>query len=258
MPRVSGASTEGWAIHDHSPSPLMLAASGGHLEAVRALVQAKASVRPVDSLHTNALHLAAAGGHVGVIELLLSDAAGAPRDARTLNKWSAVHHAAFHGHVPAIQTLARHGASLNLKDRWSRTPLVWAVFNAHFQAAEYLIGAGARLLEGGEHGRNQPQVLLTLAQRWGVWVHLKECGLRCGEKQKQRGDDDAMSGSDTGVAAREAASVWKPLEPDHYAGSSVPSIAMFVVGPAMIGSDAHLFAISRPGAGCVEGRSGRR
>jgi hypothetical protein len=67
-----------------------------------------------------AIHLAA-GCSATLTALLL--AAGAPPDARDLNKWSALHHAAWHGQCGAVQALLAAGANPNLKDRWSRTPL---------------------------------------------------------------------------------------------------------------------------------------
>ena len=47
-------------------------------------------------------------------------------EARDLNKWTCLHHAAWAGNVSSLTTLLDHKADTTIKDRWSRPPLTWA------------------------------------------------------------------------------------------------------------------------------------
>ena len=64
--------------------------------------------------------------------------------ARDLSKWSVLHHAAFHGQTHVLQALLQRevavkgGEFVNLKDRWGRTALAYAVANAHLDAYRVL------------------------------------------------------------------------------------------------------------------------
>ena len=104
----------------------------------------------VNAAHVNGAHLAAARGHLDVIRALLlggvggGDADGLAMAARDLSKWSVLHHAAFHGQMHVLQALLQRevavkgGEFVNLKDRWGRTALAYAVANAHLDAYRVL------------------------------------------------------------------------------------------------------------------------
>ena len=57
---------------------------------------------------------------------------------------SALHIAAYIGHVGAIEALISAGANVNLKDKSGITPLLNAIYKGHIEAAKFLIEKGAR------------------------------------------------------------------------------------------------------------------
>ena len=56
-------------------SPLWIAAAGGHLDTVRALVEAGASTNQATKIGVAPLHIAAAGGHLEVVRVLIESGA---------------------------------------------------------------------------------------------------------------------------------------------------------------------------------------
>lgn len=86
-------------------TPLGLAARGGHLEAVKALLDAgRCDPNQEDVTGSRALHMAAAGGHVDVAEVLL--ARGAVGDAVNLEGLTAHDVAGMAGHHRLARLLA--------------------------------------------------------------------------------------------------------------------------------------------------------
>lgn len=92
------------------------------------------------------------------LSVTLISQAGAPPDARDLNKWAALHHAAWRGQCAAARALLAAGANPNLKDRWARTPLGWAAYGNHAEVCEALLAADAEAQASFERGRSMPQV----------------------------------------------------------------------------------------------------
>ena len=89
-----------------------------------------------------ALHRAAAGGCAASLALLLRSEDCA-RDARDLNKWSALFHAAWAGATACVQLLLACDAPVNEIDRWRRSPLCWACAAGHIDVVRCLLGANA-------------------------------------------------------------------------------------------------------------------
>lgn len=56
---------------DRGESPLHVAAAGGHIDAIAALVRGEAYINGKDEEGSTALHFAVEGGHVGAIEQLV-------------------------------------------------------------------------------------------------------------------------------------------------------------------------------------------
>ncbi|KAK3276536.1 hypothetical protein CYMTET_15399 [Cymbomonas tetramitiformis] len=189
--------------HNRAQSPLMAAAAGGHLDTARALLDGGASATLADRLQATAAHHAAAAageGGVATLELLLGPRLGSPLEeggaggdqeaqrvsieARDANKWSCLHYAAWHGNAASVALLLARGARVSMKDRWSRLPLTWAVYNNHVDVVRQLLAANSDLEPQFEHARSAPQSahLRRTNHRWAPLLHLAvEAGIRASD-----------------------------------------------------------------------------
>lgn len=102
-------------------TPLMLAALRGYIDVCRALVKRDADVNKPGWAP---LHYAASGGHLEVIRLLLDNHAYI--DAESPNGSTPLMMAAMYGSVEAVQLLAEYGADLGIKNELGLTALDFA------------------------------------------------------------------------------------------------------------------------------------
>ncbi|MEE4299580.1 MAG: ankyrin repeat domain-containing protein [Pseudomonadales bacterium] len=101
-------------------TPLMEAASNGHVETAAHLLAAGAAVDAADEGGYTALVLAAGNDHVDLVDLLLRH--GADVDARERTEGhTALIWAAQRGHGATVDLLLRRGADLQLRDLEART-----------------------------------------------------------------------------------------------------------------------------------------
>eukprot|EP00698_Gefionella_okellyi_P023665 TRINITY_DN8147_c0_g1_i2.p1 TRINITY_DN8147_c0_g1~~TRINITY_DN8147_c0_g1_i2.p1 ORF type:complete len:1447 (-),score=339.37 TRINITY_DN8147_c0_g1_i2:189-3998(-) len=109
-------------------TPLMLAARLGNTELVKFLLTRGVSARPTDKRGYNALHHAARRNQPEVIRLLLQEHDGAP-NMQTANKKreTALHIAAAHGHVEAVNVLMESKGDPRITDSRNATPLELAL-----------------------------------------------------------------------------------------------------------------------------------
>lgn len=113
---------------DDDYTALGIAARGGHAETVGLLVKAGADVRQVVGLMRSApFHEAAYFGHADVIERLsqtADDIAGEPdiNAQGAYNGLTALHDAAWHGHLEAVKALIGAGARLDVESHAGLTP----------------------------------------------------------------------------------------------------------------------------------------
>jgi hypothetical protein len=133
------------AAGEEPKSWLRLAAEGGFVETVRALVEAGAEVDHASNDGHTALWVAALHGQVEALQALL--AAGAEVDLADNDGWTALWVAAYCGHVLAIRVLLNAGADINRASNDGRTPLAAARTPAraarNHQAVLALVQAGA-------------------------------------------------------------------------------------------------------------------
>ena len=142
-------------------TPLMTVARTGSVEAAKVLLAHGAKVDARESWHgETALMWAAAQRHPAMVSALLT--AGAEVNAISTvvtwdrqttaeprEKWlplggfSALMFAAREGCVECEKILANAGANLNLADPDGITPMVNAIINGHYDAAEFLLDEGA-------------------------------------------------------------------------------------------------------------------
>jgi ankyrin repeat protein len=124
---------------------LLRAAGEGDTAAVRALLDqgmdANASF-PV--IGTHPLILAAAGGHVETVCALLDR--GAKVTTTDLTGWTALHAAAYRGHAEVVRVLVERGAVME-RTTWAMPePLVWAEKQGHTEVVSVLKEAEANKL----------------------------------------------------------------------------------------------------------------
>lgn len=114
-------------------SPLMLAALGGHLETVKALVTRGADVNKPG---WTPLHYAATRGHLEVMRLLLDQ--NAYIDAASPNGTTPLMMAAFYGTPTAVKLLLEAGADPMLKNQLALTAIDFAHRGNRADAAEII------------------------------------------------------------------------------------------------------------------------
>jgi len=119
---------------------LMIAASNGHLDICRLLIDKGAQVEAKVSCGWSPLHYAAEQGHVEIVRLLCNH--GADVEARVNNVWRPLHYAACNGHISVVKELIEErNADINARigdDGW--TALRWASHRSDIAA--YLISHG--------------------------------------------------------------------------------------------------------------------
>jgi ankyrin repeat protein len=119
-------------------SALHYAASEGHTEVVRVLLDRGADPRVSALGGMTPLFLAAAGGHSEVAKLLVKE--GADPDARS--PWNPVRVAASEGYVEVVRALLELGAD---PEGHNVPPLMAAASGGHLAIMELLVKAGAKV-----------------------------------------------------------------------------------------------------------------
>ena len=162
VPRLPGTAGEGRAVHakasenagrevsidstaPSSFSALLVAASLGNGEVVRALLQRGVEVNATDQDGHTPLFLAARGGHLHVFRLLV-DAAAATTTRDRLQGFTPLHVAARRGHNNVVVALLlEEGVNADDEDDEGLTPLSWAVVGGHVSVVDSLLSAGAEI-----------------------------------------------------------------------------------------------------------------
>jgi hypothetical protein len=141
---VQAAAREGVDVNTRAAGEkrwLWVAALGGLVKTLRALVEAGADVAHDNNYGYTALWAAAKGGHVEAIEALVE--AGAEVNHASSYGSTALYVAACMGHVGAIHALVKAGADPNRADNDGRMPLAVTRALNHEAAAQALVQAGA-------------------------------------------------------------------------------------------------------------------
>jgi len=150
------------AVVSRGQTILMTAARAGSVDVVARLIAKGADVNArEDQQGETALMWAASENHAGVVRLLVSKGADVGARSKTLSfpqdrfglegvltilprgNWTALMYAARDGATDAAQALVAAGAEVNAVDPDGTTPLVRAIWNAHYDTARALLAAGA-------------------------------------------------------------------------------------------------------------------
>ncbi len=130
---------------------LIWASKNGHVEVVEALLDAGEKVNEKTLICQTALILASQHGHVEVVEALLD--AGAKVDEINNYGYTALILASERGHVEVVKTLLDAGAKVNEKTLICQTALILASQHGHVEVVEVLLDAGAKVDETNNHGK---------------------------------------------------------------------------------------------------------
>lgn len=125
--------------------PLHKAASRGHSNIVRELIEFGADVSIENEYKNTALHFAAARNNVDILRLLI--AAGADVNCKGDYDSTALHYAIKYKFFDVAKFLIESGADVNLRDQHSRSPLCHAIDNCAYDLAILLIQKGALITE---------------------------------------------------------------------------------------------------------------
>jgi ankyrin repeat protein len=117
-------------------TPLIIAASYGHVEVVRLFLEGGADVQRGNIYNWNALHEAAYKGHLEVCRLLLSW--GANVNSVWKEKKTVLHEAAWYGQLSVVKLLVESGADVRLKDVNGWTAADYARSRGHKGVADWL------------------------------------------------------------------------------------------------------------------------
>jgi TonB family protein len=126
------------------PSPLGVAALGGHEAVVTALLESKASVKWIDAASGNtALMYAASRGHAACVRRLLS--AGADATAKNNRGATALHLAAVSDAAECVEILLAAGADWAVKNDLKLSALDLALYGQNQNAVEVIAAHGGRI-----------------------------------------------------------------------------------------------------------------
>uniref|UniRef100_A0A0B7BHM0 Uncharacterized protein n=1 Tax=Arion vulgaris TaxID=1028688 RepID=A0A0B7BHM0_9EUPU len=123
-------------------TPLMEAASGGHVDIVRLLLLHHADINAQSSAGNTPLHYGACGGFKDVVQELVMN--GANVEIHNENGHTPLMEAASAGHVDVAKILLEHGAGINThSNEFKESALTLACYKGHLDMVKFLLEAGA-------------------------------------------------------------------------------------------------------------------
>jgi len=147
IPRAARAALDSLGI-EYTAEAFIYALS---LRVVKLFVAAGMSVDARDEAGNTALHVAAFWGHLAVVEFLVR--AGADLEARDKYNWTVLPRAAWRGHLDVVEFLVGVGADLEARNNYGFTALHEAAFGGHLDVVEFLVGAGADVNARNDFGK---------------------------------------------------------------------------------------------------------
>ena len=138
-------------------SALYFAADAGAVEAVRTLVRAGADLRTCNKFAATPLSAAACAGHDAVVEVLLG--AGADKESRSTHHYTPLARAAAHGRTAVVRRLLAAGANRYAANKSGRLPFQLALESGVVDCIVALAADArdvATIVEWLEHRRAMP------------------------------------------------------------------------------------------------------
>lgn len=136
---------------DDDRNPLHRAASAGQINLLRKLLEeGKYPIDTKDSLNWTPLIIAASAGHREAVVFLLEKGANATE--LTTNSQSALHFACGKGHLEIVKVLVEKGCPINTRDRFGYTPFTRAVLANRNDIVAYLLSKGKINLDAKDVG----------------------------------------------------------------------------------------------------------
>uniref|UniRef100_A0A8D3BX86 E3 ubiquitin-protein ligase MIB2 n=1 Tax=Scophthalmus maximus TaxID=52904 RepID=A0A8D3BX86_SCOMX len=124
-------------IKNQGKTALQVAAHQGHMEVVKALLQANSSIEVKDEDGDTALHYTAFGNQAEIARLLLSK--GANVNLLNNSMCTPLHIAVNKGFTDVVRVLTEHSADVNLQDSYGDTPLHDAIAKDFRNVIEILV-----------------------------------------------------------------------------------------------------------------------
>ena len=154
--------------------PAHFAASDGGLAVLLQLKAYGADITKSDNDGKNALHYAAEAGDSECVKYLLDYI---DKDSKSNNGWSAMQLACMNNNKRVVELLVESGASVNITNKYGRTPLHTAAENGYPSICAYLIEHGADVNQKDIYGMTpidraskaeQDEVVSVLSQHGAV------------------------------------------------------------------------------------------
>ena len=163
-------------------APLPLAATYGHIDVLRGLLDAGASIESKNTYKATALICACEKGHAHIVNELLK--LKPLINSKDENEITALITAAANGHNEIVKTLFNQGANIEDKDECQATALINAAENGHIDVVRTLIGFNANI-EACDKQLRTPLLIATENGHTHVVTLLLKANARVNVKDRE-------------------------------------------------------------------------
>ena len=174
-----GASLE--ICDDEGRTPFLYAAEGGKVRNLLRMIQLGVHVLRTDQCGFSALHVAASNGHTNAVRLLIENGVGVNEVTRSSNNPgdTSLMLAAEKGHLPTIQNLLEKGGELNKGNEMGWLPLHFAAKGDHTEVVKFLLEKDGDVLAATASGKTVLHLatrldLIRILVRHGANIQAKD------------------------------------------------------------------------------------